>query len=310
MAGSTGDGNGSRALLSPCSKCCCLSGLFKLIAVPTGRLSDVAQARELERTSRRLDASAAVPRDGLAEPDDTARQVHDQETVGRTSGELRENAAPIRPLDGSFDDIARSPPLLTSSPTGVRRDLQPVRRGVVRGKQAHEQVAVPSVWEHVEVEVTKSSIDGSAPARERVATLVLTEAGRFQASIGERQCGSTSAGNAVFRAHGEWRRSRGYSLELIFPACAYLDLHEELIVVYRLRRGCLIAEASSLPDGLAQEYSRCTDTSSADILKSLPAVGDDPLRLEAKDPFAGFMSSDPSEEEYPDDFENESDEGA
>mmetsp|Transcript_73523 Transcript_73523/g.137376 ORF Transcript_73523/g.137376 Transcript_73523/m.137376 type:complete len:272 (-) Transcript_73523:113-928(-) len=137
------------------------------------------------------------------------------------------------------------PPLEVSSPLAdqPRRVSVGVRRAAVRAPAAQ---LGPSDWEHIEVVLP----DGG----ERVSSLKLESGGTFRASVQERRSGSEEPAN-LLSASGCWTASRR-GLELIFPEEPMLDLAEHR-VAYELRRNCLVATESVLPDGLEQEYSAC-----------------------------------------------------
>lgn len=154
-----------------------------------------------------------------------------------------------------MNDVARNP-----------APRQAVRRGAVRAPSA--QVG-PSRWEHVELDFD----GGSQASRERVSTLVLEAGcgpdpgGSFWAAAGAfRQVDDRSSGEEITRgaecfAGGSWKPCRG-GVELIFAETPELGL-PELTVRYRVRTECLVADDASLPDGLVQEYSRCSTTEAA-----------------------------------------------
>lgn len=102
---------------------------------------------------------------------------------------------------------------------------------------------------------------GEGPDRcpDRVSSLCLEPGGTFHAALKEKQHDADGASESVTlaTASGSWRQCRG-GMELVFAESAELGL-EELLVPYALRRGCLVAEAADLPDGLAQEYSPCPE---------------------------------------------------
>jgi hypothetical protein len=98
---------------------------------------------------------------------------------------------------------------------------------------------------------------------DRVASLALEPGGTFSASLKEQQhlVDGSCESLILTTAFGAWQQCRG-GVELVFREAPELDL-PELLITYRLRRGCLVAESLDLPDGLAQEYSRCPDGFSA-----------------------------------------------
>lgn len=110
---------------------------------------------------------------------------------------------------------------------------------------------MPSAWEHLEMALGEGS--------DRISSLALEPGGTFRAVVREHQRdeddGCAEAAIIVASAVGSWRQCRG-GVELVFSETPELDL-PELSVSYALRRGSLVAEASELPDGLAQEYSSC-----------------------------------------------------
>lgn len=137
------------------------------------------------------------------------------------------------------------------TPAGPRQ-LEAVRRGAVRERRPGQQVA-PSAWEHLEMAL------GGGP--DRVSALSLEPGGTFRAALKEQQHDADGHCETVIlaTANGNWRQCRG-GVELVFGESAELDL-PELLVPYSLRHGCLVADALELPDGLTQEYSRCSDDS-------------------------------------------------
>lgn len=139
----------------------------------------------------------------------------------------------------------------TIEQTGPRQ-LEAVRRGAVRQRKPEQQV-VPSTWEHLEMAFD----DGP----DRVWSLSLDTAGVFHAVVREQphEADSSDEATIISAATGTWRSCRR-GVELLFEDSDLLELY----VGYSLRRGCLVADTSELPDGLAQEYSRC----SSDILIS------------------------------------------
>eukprot|EP00931_Biecheleriopsis_adriatica_P000745 TRINITY_DN100850_c0_g1_i1.p1 TRINITY_DN100850_c0_g1~~TRINITY_DN100850_c0_g1_i1.p1 ORF type:complete len:268 (-),score=58.52 TRINITY_DN100850_c0_g1_i1:7-810(-) len=218
-----------------------------------------------------------------------------------------------------------------------RRTVEAVRRGAVRARST--QVG-PSAWEHVEVTF------GDGLELERISSLILEEGGQFHAAIfdrltdggGSRQVTSPATpethGTPAASASGSWRHCRG-GVELVFEAEEELEL-EEVVIVYRRRRDCLVADEPSLPDGLVQEYSpwRAQDSAGAAMLadaddaqpeetepSTAPAVaglieeGDSGDCDSDIEDVLGFASSreavtaekdrEPEEEDYPDDFEGE-----
>jgi len=159
------------------------------------------------------------------------------------------------------------------------RDLeaprQAVRRGAVRAPVA--QVG-PSRWEHVEMDLA----GGLQAGMERVSMLVLEAGGgpdpggNFWAAAGafrqvdDRSCGEEVTRGAECFAGGKWTPCRG-GVELIFAAELGLP---ELRVRYRLRRQCIVADEASLPDGLVQEYSRCSSVAEAVVSTPQLSIGD------------------------------------
>jgi len=139
------------------------------------------------------------------------------------------------------------------TPAGPRQ-LEAVRRGAVRERKPGQKV-VPSAWEHLEMAL------GDGP--DRVSSLVLRPGGTFLAEVKEQEDDADGDPQTAIlsSASGSWRQCRG-GVELVFRETPELDL-PELLLAYVLRRGCLVAEALELPDGLAQEYSRCPDASPA-----------------------------------------------
>jgi len=124
---------------------------------------------------------------------------------------------------------------------------------------------------------------GPQAGMERVSILVLEEGGgpgvgdSFWAAAGasrqvdDRSCGEEAMRGAECFAGGRWRPCRG-GVELVFAEVPEFGL-SELTVIYRVRRECLVADDASLPDGLVQEYSRC---STAEAAVSVPqaTIGD------------------------------------
>jgi len=118
---------------------------------------------------------------------------------------------------------------------------------------------------------------------ERVSMLVLEEGGgpdpggSFWAAAGAfRQVDDRSSGEEITRgaecfAGGSWKPCRG-GVELVFDEAPELGL-SELTVMYRVRRECLVADDASLPDGLVQEYSRCS-TAEAAVSGPQATIGD------------------------------------
>ena len=123
-----------------------------------------------------------------------------------------------------------------------------------------------SSWSRIQHSVPRSS---RAPVRKRKLKPLEPE----QPTLGpERQ------------AFGCWRPC-GKGVELVLAEEVDLGL-EELVILYRHRRGCLVAEETSLPDGLAQagcpcsalklkqrlsqEYSRCAPESEAEGIRRDP----------------------------------------
>merc|ERR1712008_218399 len=87
----------------------------------------------------------------------------------------------------------------------------------------------------------------------------------------DRGCGGEAARGAECFAGGRWRPCRG-GVELVFVEAPELGL-PELTVMYRMRRECLVADDASLPDGLVQEYSRCSTMEAAVSVQQL-TIGD------------------------------------
>mmetsp|Transcript_3562 Transcript_3562/g.8921 ORF Transcript_3562/g.8921 Transcript_3562/m.8921 type:complete len:280 (+) Transcript_3562:78-917(+) len=138
------------------------------------------------------------------------------------------------------------PPLEAPAPLPeqARRVSIGVRRAAVRAPAAQ---LGPSDWEHIEVILP----DGG----ERVSLLKLEAGGTFRACVQDKRSGSEEQPVDLLVASGSWTSSRR-GLELIFPEEPNLDLAEHR-VAYELRRSCLVATHSVLPDGLQQEYSAC-----------------------------------------------------
>ncbi|CAJ1400733.1 unnamed protein product [Effrenium voratum] len=113
--------------------------------------------------------------------------------------------------------------------------FEAIRRGNRREKR--EQLALE--WEHVEV-TFHEDLELTA-----VSSLVLGPDARFSAGCKPR-LGAAEAS----AAWGTWRRL-GRGVELTLGAEEAIGL-EEMVVVYRCQRGCLVAERVDLPDGLAQ----------------------------------------------------------
>ncbi|CAJ1438085.1 unnamed protein product [Effrenium voratum] len=126
--------------------------------------------------------------------------------------------------------------------------FEAIRRGNRREKR--EQLALE--WEHVEV-TFHEDLELTA-----VSSLVLGPDARFSAGCKPR-LGAAEAS----AAWGTWRRL-GRGVELTLGAEEAIGL-EEMVVVYRCQRGCLVAERVDLPDGLAQEYSPCLQSDDAPL---------------------------------------------
>jgi hypothetical protein len=90
---------------------------------------------------------------------------------------------------------------------------------------------------------------------DRLSSLSLESEGIFRAVVQEQASQSDCGAEAtvIASASGSWRACRK-GVELVFEDA---DL-PELCVMYSLRSGCLVAESWELPDGLVQEYSRCS----------------------------------------------------
>lgn len=140
-----------------------------------------------------------------------------------------------------------------TTPAGPRQ-LEAVRRGAVRARTPGQQV-VPGCWEHLEMAVDEGP--------DRLSSLSLDAGGTFQATLSEQQhdADGSCETRVLANASGTWHRCRG-GVELEFSEEPDLDL-PDFQVAYMLRRGCLVADGTELPDGLAQEYSRCPDSTSA-----------------------------------------------
>jgi len=162
---------------------------------------------------------------------------------------------------------------------GLARGPEP-RQGVRRGAVRAPVVQVgPSRWEHVEMDLDC----GPQAGMERVSMLVLEAGGgpdpggSFWAAAGafrqvdDRSSGEEAARGAECFAGGRWRPCRG-GVELVFDEAPELGL-PELTVMYRVRRECLVADDASLPDGLVQEYSRCSTTETA-VSEQQPTISD------------------------------------
>lgn len=170
----------------------------------------------------------------------------------------------------------------------TRRAVEPVRR--VTARPGSSPVAASS-WEHVEVVLAEDA--------EVVSSLVLEQDSTFRAQVFSRsgedaklkplEPEQPTLGPEREKAFGCWRPC-GKGVELVLAEEVDLGL-EELVILYRHRRGCLVAEETSLPDGLAQEYSRCAPESEAAgaTLNSVPEA-----------------CCSPRSEVYEDDFEDDS----
>jgi len=132
------------------------------------------------------------------------------------------------------------------------RQLAAVRRGAVRERTPGQKV-VPSDWEHLEMDLDQGP--------DHLSSLSLEVGGTFRATLAEqRRDGDSSCvleALVLASASGTWQQCRG-GVELDFAEAPELDL-PEFQVTYTLRRGCLVAGSTELPDGLAQEYSRCPE---------------------------------------------------
>mmetsp|Transcript_40037 Transcript_40037/g.95616 ORF Transcript_40037/g.95616 Transcript_40037/m.95616 type:complete len:184 (+) Transcript_40037:26-577(+) len=169
----------------------------------------------------------------------------------------------------------------------TRRAVEPVRR--VTARPGSSPVAASS-WEHVEVVLAEDA--------EVVSSLVLEQDSTFRAQVFSRSGEQAKLKplepeqptlGPERQAFGCWRPC-GKGVELVLAEEVDLGL-EELVILYRHRRGCLVAEETSLPDGLAQEYSRCAPESEAAgaTLNSVPEA-----------------CCSPRSEVYEDDFEDDS----
>ena len=131
----------------------------------------------------------------------------------------------------------------------TRRAVEPVRR--VTARPGSSPVAASS-WEHVEVVLAEDA--------EVVSSLVLEQDSTFRAQVFSRsgedaklkplEPEQPTLGPEREKAFGCWRPC-GKGVELVLAEEVDLGL-EELVILYRHRRGCLVAEETSLPDGLAQ----------------------------------------------------------
>jgi hypothetical protein len=92
---------------------------------------------------------------------------------------------------------------------------------------------------------------------DRIWSLSLEAGGVFRASMCEQQHDVDSSAETamISAATGTWKACRR-GVELVFEDDDLL----ELCVSYNLRHGCLVADTSELPDGLAQEYSPCSNS--------------------------------------------------
>ena len=130
----------------------------------------------------------------------------------------------------------------------TRRSVEPVRRVTARAGSAP---VAASGWEHVEVILAEDA--------EVVSSLVLEQDSTFRAKVFRRsgeeaRLGSPEPEQPTLgperQAFGCWRPC-GKGVELVLAEEVDLGL-EELVILYRHRRGCLVAEETSLPDGLSQ----------------------------------------------------------
>ncbi|CAE7234795.1 unnamed protein product [Symbiodinium natans] len=142
----------------------------------------------------------------------------------------------------------------------TRRSVEAVRR--VSTRTSCTPISA-SEWEHIEVVLLENS------EVEHVSSLILDHDSRFRAEVFRRDEaplrgqnmpnpeGDEGAMKGAMQARGSWRPC-GRGVELILAAEEQLGL-EELVILYRSKRGCLVADTSlqALPDGLAQEYSLC-----------------------------------------------------
>ena len=144
----------------------------------------------------------------------------------------------------------------------ARRSVEAVRRGGVR---AGSSPISASNWEHVELVLETSE----AEEVEHVSALVLDKDCSFQAEVFRRArdaVGQETAGAREGEVRGSWRPC-GRGVELILAAEEDLGL-EELVILYRRKRGSLVADETSLPDGLAQAWSPRRERRLGALLKS------------------------------------------
>jgi len=192
------------------------------------------------------------------------------------------------PAERSGEACPRPPPMGHAVGEATRRSVEPVRRVTARAGSAP---VAASGWEHVEVILAEDA--------EVVSSLVLEQDSTFRAKVFRRsgeeaRLGSPEPEQPTLgperQAFGCWRPC-GKGVELVLAEEVDLGL-EELVILYRHRRGCLVAEETSLPDGLSQEYSRCAPD-------GLEAVG---ATLNSVPEACGS----PRSEVYEDDFEDDS----